>query len=197
MNRPDGMLGLYRRAIRLYPQRFRDDYGPDLVQLVADQLRDEPTWRVVARSAVDLVLTLPTRHLEAHMNRPPTALVPAFFGALALSAVIVGLTVGHPIVVLGCLAVGIVAAGLALLAIHRTRPLTQPRPASAHWWKLLAGGAALMAALIGLTTVTGELPDGVWLIAMITGLTALVLMGAGVVLGLAHLVSRPSRGATA
>jgi hypothetical protein len=190
------MLGLYRRAVRLYPRRFRDDYGPDLVQLVADQLGDEPTWRVVARSAVDLVLTLPTRHLEAHMNRPPTALVPALFGALALSAVIVGVTVGHPLVVLGCLAVGIVAGGLALVALHRARPLTQHRPASAQWWKLLAGGAALMAALIGLTTVTGELPSGTWLIAMITGLTALVLMGAGVVLGIAHLASRPSRGAT-
>jgi hypothetical protein len=29
---------------------------------------------------------------------------------------------------------------------------------------------------------------------MVTGLTALLLIGAGVVLGIAHLASRPSRG---
>jgi hypothetical protein len=196
MSRSDATLGLYRRAVRLYPRRFRDDYGRDLVLLVADQLRDEPPWRVAARNAIDLVLTLPTRHLEAHMNRPPTALVPTILGAIALSAVIVGITVGHPLVLLVCLAIAIAAGGLGLLAVHRARPLTQPRPTSAHWWRLLAGGAGLMAALIGITTITGELPDGAWLVAMITGLTAIVLMSAGVVLGIAHLASRPSRGAT-
>jgi hypothetical protein len=196
MSRSSATLGLYRRAVRLYPRRFRDDYGHDLVLLVADQLRDEPAWRVAARNAVDLVLTLPIRHLEAHMNRTPTALVPATFGALALSAIIVGITVGHPLVLLACVAIGIAAGGLGLLAVHRARPLTQPRPTSAHCWRLLAGGAGLMAALIVITTITGELPEGTWLVAMITGLTALVLMGAGVVLGIAHLASRLSRGAT-
>ena len=195
MTRVTGTLRLYRRAVRLYPRRFRDDYGPDLVLLVADQLGDEPSWRVVARTAVDLVLTLPTRHLEAHMHRPPSALVPALFGALTLAAVIVGITVGHPLVLLACLAVGGAAAGLGLLAAHRARPLTHPLPASASWWKLLAGGAGLLAGLIVLTSVTGELPDGGWLIAMITGLTALLLIGAGVVLGIAHLASRRARGA--
>jgi DMSO reductase anchor subunit len=48
----------------------------------------------------------------------------------------------------------------------------------------------LLAALIALTTATGERPEGGWPIAMVTGLTALVLLGAGVVLGIAHLASR-------
>jgi hypothetical protein len=77
-----------------------------------------------------------------------------------------------------------------LLAAHRARPLTQSRPATAHWWKLLAGGAGLLAALIAVTTATGELPEGGWLIAMVTGLTALVLVGAGIALGIAHLAGR-------
>jgi hypothetical protein len=54
-----------------------------------------------------------------------------------------------------------------------------------------------LAALILVTTATGELPAGGWFVAMITGLTALVLIGAGLVLGVAHLAGRPSRRATA
>lgn len=187
------VVRLYRHLVRLYPRRFREEYGPDLVLLVADQLRDEPTWRVLTRTAVDLALTVPTRHLEAHMDRSPSPFVPALFGGLALASVVVGLAVGHPAVVTVCVAVGAIAGYLGLLAAHRARPLTDPRPMSAHWWKLTAGGAALLAALIATTTATGELPEGAWLIAMITGLTAVILIGAGLVLGITHVASRPSR----
>jgi hypothetical protein len=197
MTAPPRTLRVYQMLVRLYPRRFREEYGADLVGLGADPLRDEPTWRVLARSAIDLALTVPTRHLEAHMDRAPTPLVPTLFGALALSAVIVGAIVGHPAVLLACSAVGVTAGWLGLLAAHRARPLTQPRPATAHWWKLLAGGAGLLAALIATTTATGELPDGGWLIAMVTGLTAIVLLGAGIVLGIAHVAGRIRRGAAA
>jgi len=190
-------LGAYRLLIRLYPKRFRDEYGPDVVGLLADQLHDEPTWRVLTRTAVDLALTLPTRHLEAHMARTPAPLVPALFGALALSAVVVGATVGRPLVLLVCIAVGIAAGWLGLTAAHRARPLAEPRATSAHWWKLLAAGAGLLAALIATTTATGELPDGGWLIAMISGLAAVTLLGAGIVLGIIHLAARPHRRAAA
>jgi hypothetical protein len=197
MTTPPGTLRIYQQLVRLYPRRFREEYGPDLVGLVADQLRDEPTWRVLARSAVDLALTLPARHLEAHMDRAPTPVVPTLFGALALSAVVVGATVGHPIVLLACTAGAVTAGWLGLLAAHRSKPLTQPRPATAHWWKLLAAGAGLLAALVVATTAIGELPDGGWLVAMVTGLTALVLLGAGIVLGIVHLAGRARRGAAA
>jgi hypothetical protein len=193
MTRPPRTVRLYRMFVRLYPKQFRQEYGTDLVGLVADQLRDEPTWRVLTRSAIDLALTLPARHLEAYMDRRPTNVLPLLFGAVALSAVIVGVIVGHPIVLLACSAVAIGAGGLGLLAAHRARPLTQPRPATAHWWKLLAGGAGLLVALIALTTATGELPEGGWLIAMVTGLTAIVLLAAGIVLGIAHVAGRTQR----
>ncbi|HET6694467.1 MAG TPA: hypothetical protein VFG97_09180 [Pedococcus sp.] len=188
-------LRAYRLLVRLYPRRFRQEYGPDLVGLVADQLRDEPAGRVLVRSAVDLALTVPARHLEAHMDRTPTLLVPTLFGALALSAVVVGAVVGHPLVLLACLAVGVTAGWLGLVAAHRAGPLTRPRSASAHWWKVLAAGFGLLAALILITTATGELPHGGWYIAMLTGLTALVLVAAGIVLGIVHLASRTRRAA--
>jgi hypothetical protein len=190
-------LGAYRLAVRLYPRRFRDEFGPDLVGLVADQLRDEPTWRVMARSAVDLALTVPTRHLEAHVTRAATTLVPVIFGAVALSAVVVGVTVGHPGILLACLAVAVIAGWLALVSAHRARPLSEPRPTTRNWWKLLAGGGAVLAVLIATTTATGELPEGVWFVAMVTGLTGLVLIGAGIVLGIAHLASRANRSTAA
>jgi len=190
-------LGTYRHAVRLYPKQFREEYGPDLVGLVADQLRDEPTWRVLARSAVDLAVTVPTRHLEAHMSRSATTLVAVIFGAVALSAVVVGLAVGRPVILLACLAVAVIAASLALASAHRARPLTEPRPTTRNWWKLLAAGGTVLAALIATTTATGELPDGMWFAAMVTGLTALVLIGAGIVLGVAHLASRAGRSTAA
>jgi hypothetical protein len=190
-------LAFYRRAVGLYPRRFREEYGADLVLLFASQLRDESTWRVAARSAVDLALTVPTRHLEARMNRPPNAFVPLLFAAVALSSLVVGLMIGHPIVLALCLVVGGMAGVLALVAARRARVPSEPAPATAHWWKLLASGAGLMAALIAVTTATGELPDNGWLVAMITGLTSIVLMSLGVVLGLTHLAGRPGRRAAA
>jgi hypothetical protein len=190
-------LAAYRLAVRLYPKRFRDEYGPDLVGLVADQLRDEPTWRVLTRSAVDLALTVPTRHLEAHMTRTSPTLVPVIFGAIALSAVAVAIVVGHPGVLLACLAVTVVAGSLALASAHRARPLTEPRPATRNWWKLLAGGGTVLAVLIATTTATGELPEHAWFVAMLTGLTGLVLIGSGIVLGIAHLASRANRSTAA
>jgi hypothetical protein len=91
MSKPNRIVvALYQRSIRLYPRQFREEFGPDLGGLVADQLHDEPSWRVAARSVVDLALTVPTRHVEARMNRTPTQLVPLSFGALALASLVVG-----------------------------------------------------------------------------------------------------------
>ena len=190
-------LAVYRRALRLYPKPFRDEYRDDLMGLLADQLDDEPTWRVVGRSAVDLALTVPARHLEARMNREPTAAVAFLFALSAVGSIVVGRFAGDPYALLGCSGVGIIAACLAAATALRARALTTPVPVSAHWWKVLASGGALLVTLIAVTTVTGELPDGGWMVAMITGLTSFLLMATGVVLGIAHLVGRTARHAPA
>ena len=64
-------MGIYRSLLRVYPRRFRDEYRDDMALLFAEQLRDGPASRVWARSLIDLTITIPARHLEAHMNRPP------------------------------------------------------------------------------------------------------------------------------
>jgi hypothetical protein len=191
------VVGAYRRLVRLYPRAFRDEFGTDLVDLLTEQLRDEPTGRVVARGLIDLALTVPTQHLEAHMDRSPNTALTCALGALAFATTAVGVAVGHPAVLVGCLAVGITLAGLALLNARRGRPLTDAKPIAVHWWKPTAAGIGLLLMLIAVTTATGELPDGGWYVAMITLLTALLLIGTGLVLGILHLTHRPTRRATA
>jgi hypothetical protein len=45
-------VGVYRALVRLYPRRFRDEYGPALVLLFARQLREEAAARVWARGLI-------------------------------------------------------------------------------------------------------------------------------------------------
>jgi hypothetical protein len=191
------IIGAYRRLVRLYPRAFRDEFGTDLVDLLAEQLRDEPTGRVLARGLIDLALTVPAQHLEAHMDRSPNLALTCALGALAFATTAVGIAVGHPAILVACLAVGIGLAGLALLNTRRGRPLTNTTSITVHWWKPTAAGTALLATLVAVTTATGELPEGGWFIAMITLLTALLLIGTGLVLGVLHLAHRPTHRATA
>jgi hypothetical protein len=191
------LVETYRLTIRLYPRSFRDEYGEDLVQLFADQLCDERAPRIVARTVLDLALSVPQRHLESDMRTTRTSLLPVIFFVTALSSLVVGLVVGHPSVLALCAVVTLVFITLALVAIHRARPLSEVRSAPSRWWVALTSGAVLMAGLIVVTNATGELPEGGWLLAMITGLTALVLMGTGLVLGVVHIAGRSRRRAVA
>ena len=180
-------VGIYRALLWLYPRRFRDEYGPDMALLFAKQLCDEPAAQVWARGLVDLVITVPTRCLEAHMNRPPTPLVPLLFAVLSLTGVGLALIGGSS---LGMLAVGVsvavVAAVLAVVAWRYARPLAVARPAGAHWWKFLTAGAAVLAAVIVVTPATGEVDGSMWWPMMITVVGALMLIATGLVLGVAH-----------
>src|SRR5438874_9108338 len=108
-----------------------------MVQLFADQLRDEPALRVCGRSFVDLAITVPNRHLEAHMNRPPNSSVSLLFAAVGVAGLMLAF-VGGSNPNRGALAVGlIVAVGAALLAIvarRNTRAVTGAHPVTGQWW---------------------------------------------------------------
>ena len=84
----------------------------------------------VGRCAVDLALTIPTQHLD----RAPNSVLTALFATLTLSSVVIAVVVGQPAIILGCLAMAVVAGGLGLLHLRRSRPLSKPRPTSAGWW---------------------------------------------------------------
>ena len=184
MKRTAVIVAAYRGLLRLYPRTFRDEFGADMVLLFREQLRDEPIWRVCGRGVLDLVITIPIRHVEVHMSRtrtPALILVASFAVASALFALVEGL--------LG-IAVAALGAGLAMLTWRHERPAPSERAAAQRWWKLLAAGAALLAVVIGVATAMRELSEPAWAIAAVTFLVSVSLLGAGVILGLVRLTDR-------
>jgi hypothetical protein len=168
-------MRVYRALLHLYPRRFRREYGDAMVALLEDQLRDEHAARVIGRAAVDLVTTVPASHLEAHMKRSPITVTIAVLVALGVVFAVVG---GR---------IGLVAALAAFVVAAMTWRRSQPVAAATdgRWWKLLLGGVALFGADMLVANIVGELPEGGWFVAMVVGLTSLVLMAAGVGLGIA------------
>ena len=184
MKRTAVMVAAYRSLQRLYPRPFREAFGADMVLLFRDQLEDEPAWRVCGRAGLDLLITVPIRHVEVHMTRTRTpALV--LLASLAIATVMFALVEG----LLGI----VVAAGgaaLAMLIWRHERPAPSQRALAQRWWKLLGIGAALLATVIGVTTATGELSEPAWALAALVFLVSVTLLGAGVVLGLVRLTDR-------
>jgi hypothetical protein len=168
-------MKLYRAALHCYPRAFRHEYGDDMVSLLEAQLRDERGARVVGRAALDFLVTVPTTHLEHRMSR---ATAPTLVIVLVALGVVVA-AVGGPVGILAAL----VAFALAAITWRRGQPIVTA--VDGRWWKFLASGAGLLAVLIVVTTITGELPSGGWYVAMVTMLTSFVLIATGVVLGLA------------
>ena len=63
-------INLYRLLSSLYPKAFRDAYGDDLVATFTEQLRDERATGVWLSTLRDLVVTIPSQHMEARMSVP-------------------------------------------------------------------------------------------------------------------------------
>ena len=184
--------GIYRALFYGYPSRFRQEYGADMALLFEDQLRDEPAARVWARALVDLAITVPTQHLEAHMNRPPTPIVPAFFGAISIAGILVavvsGVRGGSAAV---ALAIALGFGALAVAAWWRTRAITTGSgSAAAHWWKFVAAGGGLFATTLVVANVVGEAPDGWWLPMMLSFLLGILVFLTGLFLGMGRLAAR-------
>jgi hypothetical protein len=180
----DTIVAVHRVLQRLYPRRFRHDYGDDMASLLRDQLADEPPWRVCGGALVDLAVTVPVRHLEAHMpatRTPAIVLVASFIAASAAFAYVEGL-LGVLIAALGAM--------LAMLIWRRERPARPQRALAGRWWTLVACGAVLLAIVIGTTTAIGDLSEPVWAIAAIALLVAVTLLGTGIVLGFVRLADR-------
>jgi len=187
--------GVYSGLLRFYPRRFRDEYGTDMALLFAQQLRDEPTGRVWARGVVDLAITIPARHLEAHMDRPPNHTVTVVFAAISVSGLVLAVLGGSSLGMIGFgLAVAVVAGVLAITAWRHTRAISAARPATERWWQVLLAGVIVLAATIVVVNVVGEVSDDLWLPMMLTLLAGVVTTAAGLFLGTVHIIeNRPGR----
>jgi hypothetical protein len=178
-------VGVYRALLRFYPRHFRDEYGLDMALLFANQLHDEPAGRVWVRGAVDLAITVPARHLEAHMNRPPSSVVPLLFAALSAAGLLAGIAGGSNVAMLAAgAAVAMVFGVLAAKAWRQTRTVTTALPVTAQWWKLLATGAGALVAMILAEKATDL---SLWWPMFMIVLASLITIAAGVLLGVVHL----------
>ena len=189
MNRDRVAVRVYGVLTRLYPARFRDDYGNDMVSLFRDQCRDEPTSRVLSRAVVDLAITIPTQHLEATMRRTIGPLVPIIYLAIALAGVLLAIVGGSnaTTAIIG-LAIALGAGTIGVISWRRATPVRETT-LTGHWWKFLLAGACL----IGLVILGAEVGIEAWELMIAGGLASIVLAGIGLVLGLSHLFNHRIR----
>ena len=181
---------VYRGLLRCYPRRFRDEYGADMALLFADQLRDEPARRVWARGLIDLAITIPARHMEAHVDRPPNPSVPIFYAALSVTGVVVGVVAGSNLGIAAFgLAAAVVAGILAVASWRNMRALTAARPVTARWWQVLGAGVGVLTSTIVVVNVAGEVSSGWWGPMMLALLCGVLMTAVGLILGIAHLMS--------
>ncbi|MGZ4711918.1 MAG: hypothetical protein ACXVJ7_15180 [Acidimicrobiia bacterium] len=179
---------VYRGLVRLYPRSFREEYGEDLVALFAEQCRDEPPVRVYARAAVDLILTIPVRHLEVPMpRRAPTAMIVSC-AALAVGGFIAAGSSGTNYVggTIGLL-VTVLATALGITTWRRNL-FTAPVEGSGAWWKLLAAGATLIGGVI----IGAQAEVEAWYVGLTMVLGGMALILAGLMLGGYRLLQRRS-----
>jgi hypothetical protein len=191
MSEPARQIGLYRRLTALYPRRFRDEYGGDLVALFADQLRDDGPVRTWARTTRDLAVTVPTLHLEARMHRPSHTTVATVLGVVATVAALSGVVIGHPLALLGGVALSAVAALVARWVWQADRPVREDGDGDGvarHWWRFLAAGTGVLVITFGsmATWPDADLAGQAYALAFLGIMSGLALAGLGVLLGAGH-----------
>lgn len=186
MNRPPIAERAYAALVRLYPRRFREDYGNDMVRLFHDQRHDGPRARVYLRATRDLILTIPHQHLEVHVNRNPTAALLLIYLTVALVGVVVAVVGGSsaPALIIGA---ALAASGTALaIATWRRAAPFQGSGLSAQWWKFLLAGPVLIGSVI----VAAGLGVQAWSLGIAVILAAIGLVTIGLVLAVVRLASR-------
>ncbi len=175
------MSRTYRALVRLYPPAFRDEYGDDLVALLHDQLADEPGPRVWARAIRDLLLTVPTQHLEAHMHHPSQRALTVVAAAAAIVALVIGSVIGS--VAVPALIVVVGGVWVSLASWRSNQVVDAP-----SWRKRVVLGVSLIAGVAIASAIPW--PDSVdlggdlaWSLGAVAVVTALTLIGSGLVLG--------------
>lgn len=188
-------VAVYRRLSALYPKRFHAEYGADLVAAFSAQLADEGVARTWWSTARDLVVTIPSQHLETRMNRPTPHTVAVVATTVTVAAFAVAVVTGTGPAVGVFLLIALVGLVVATLALHAARSVEQQSARVATRWRtLLIAGVALLAAVIVVINVPPyndrELPDFGWALMMLSLVTSIGLMTVGLTMGIARRVTR-------
>lgn len=184
-------ITLYRRLSSMYPKAFRAEYGDDLVATFTEQLRDESAARVWWSTVRDLVVTVPSQHLEARMKRPHPRTVAMIATATTVAAFALAVVAGTGPVVGVFLLATVAALSVATLSWRAARSAEQQASsAQGRWRTLLVCGVALVAAAIVTINVPPyndkELPEAGWALLMLSLLTGVALITVGASLRLSR-----------
>jgi hypothetical protein len=187
---------VYRALTRVYPARFRREYGDAMTQLFVDRARRDGGRRAWGSALRDVTISAPYEYTESFMHASPqTKLVAAAIttAAGALAFILVG----------GALIAMVLLLLLAweLAAILRTRGhgITVHR-----WWKFAGAGVGLFVVLFVIlagpwpeswrSSVDGEIA---WMVAMAGFSASIVLVALGLLMGVAQWAGRRSTGTPA
>jgi len=176
------LLRIYGSALHLYPRAFRDEYGDDLVLAVRDQLQHDRVPTVVARTVIDLALSIPTQHLEAHM-RSSRGLVPLAYAVVAFAGLGVAVLGGSSVVMFVLGLATAAAAGTIAISGWRRSSTSGEAGVTGGWWKFLLAGPVL----IGVVILAAGAGVNAWMLGLATVVAALGSIVVGLGLGIARL----------
>jgi hypothetical protein len=190
-------VAVYRYLSALYPKAFRAEYHDDLVATFTEQLRDDSAMRVWLSTIRDLVVTVPSQHLEARMNRPAPQTVAVLATGVTVAALVLAVVAGTGPVVGVFLLIALVALVVATLAWKTARPEGRGGVSVANRWRtILISGVALLATVIVVINVppynNKELPEALWLLMMLSLVTSVGLITVGITMGIARRLNHHS-----
>ena len=166
-----GAHPVYRSLLRLYPKRFRAHYGDDLVQQLADLIKDRGARAAWARTCIDLIVTVPRYRLESVMDEQHSETVVKVGITLLVAAGVVGLVTDfYPSIVPLVLALALGIGQRSTLSKAIRTPDSNRRRR-----RLVTGGvlAAVFAASYAAWEAVAWNDNGKWTISM----TLLMLIG--------------------
>lgn len=147
-------VAVYRRMTWLYPKDFRAHYGDDLVQHFADVAADRGLHRAVARTSLDLVVTVPRYRLE-HIMTAQQSSTALNLGVLALAGA------GLWTLAAGALpGAALLLVAVALAVTQRTslaRSLRAPAPDRRR--RLAIGGVLAGAFVLAIASYLHDISD--------------------------------------
>jgi hypothetical protein len=192
MNAPRS-IAVYRHLSVLYPKSFRTEYGDDLIATFTEQLRDENAARVWWSTIRDLVVTVPSQHLEARMNRPNPRTVAFIAAGVTVAALILAVVVGTGPVVGVFLLAAVSALVVTTLAWKAARPVDR-NGVGGRWRTLLTVGVGLLVTVIVVINVppynNKDLPAPGWALMMLSLVTSVALITVGLTIGIARRAAR-------
>ncbi len=180
----------YRALIRLYPRRFRREYGTAMAQLYTDLERARAP-HAFRRALGELALTIPYQYWEALMATTPmtrAAITAAFTAVIAITSIVIGATIVGLLVLL--------LLAWELYAVLRMRG-SGIGPSSRTWWQFLLGGVGVFAAIFVIFALPwpeswrSQVPGDLAFFCVMIGISSsIVLVATGLLMGIGRLAVR-------